>query len=130
MRRSTFVFAILVGAALAVSPAWAQHRSKPRSPNNNGFGDPSAIARSYQNYLYGVISKVGPKELVLAKTKYGTPQTIQLNEKTKYIHNGKSGSLSQLKTGDQVYVDVKTEKKTGEMLARKVVSGIGPTGGP
>lgn len=129
MRWSTFLFAALLGGTLVVSPAWAQHRTTPRAPNNNEFGDPSAIARSYQNYLYGVISKVGPKELVLTKTKYGTPQTIQLNEKTKYVHNGKHGSLSQLKDGDPVYVDVKTDKKTGDMLARKVVSGIGPTGG-
>lgn len=130
MRWSILFFTAILGGVLTASPAWAQHGSTPKPPNNNGFGIPTAIARAYQDYLYGVVSKISSKELVLAKTKYGTPQTIKLNQKTKYVRNGKHSSLSQLKTGDPVYVDVKTDKKTGDMLARKVVSGINVTGGP
>lgn len=130
MRWRVLLCTAILGGILAASPAWAQHGSTPKAPNNNGFGIPTAVARAYQDYLYGVVSKISSKDLVLTKTKYGTPQTIKLNQKTKYIRNGKHSSLSQLKTGDPVYIDVKTDKKTGDMLARKVVSGIGVTGGP
>ncbi|MGH9327053.1 MAG: hypothetical protein ACRD2B_10280 [Terriglobia bacterium] len=102
----------------------------PTLPNNARFGIPSGIARIYQNYLYGVITKTGPDGLVLDKTKFGVPQTIQVNKKTKYIRNGKHSTLKALKPGDQIYVDVKMNKKTGTMLAKKVISGIGATGGP
>lgn len=125
----------LLGAAPAV---WAQGNSTldnrsspsgPRLPNNARFGIPTGIARVYQNYLYGVVSKMKPGALVLVKTKFGVPSTIHVNKKTKYVRNGKRSTLDALKAGDQVYVDVKTNKKTGEMLAKKVVSGLGATGG-
>ncbi len=130
----------LLGVALLIAPAaWAQYTNGsdtpsspagPTLPNNDRFGNPNGIARNYQDYLYGVVAKAGPSGLVLDKTKFGVPQTIQVNKKTKYIRNGKPSTLNQLKAGDQVYVDVKKDKKKGTMLAKKVISGMGATGGP
>lgn len=85
---------------------------------------------NYQDYFYGVISKIEPKALVLGKTKMGVPQTIRLSRNTKYIRNGHKSSLAKLKIGEMVYIDVKTNKKKGVMLARKVVSGMNVTVAP
>lgn len=85
---------------------------------------------NYQDYFYGVIAKIGPDALVLSKTKVGVPQTIHLTKKTKYVRDKKKSSFAQLKTGEMVYIDVKTDKKTGRMTARKVVSGMDVTVSP
>jgi hypothetical protein len=96
---------------------------------NGRFGDPDVYARNFQDYLYGVITKVHQDKLVLDKTKFGVPETIKLNRKTKFVRSGKRGSLAQLKPGEMVFVQVKKDKKTGSLTAKKVVSGLGPTNG-
>ncbi|MGH9469035.1 MAG: hypothetical protein ACRD1N_01675 [Terriglobia bacterium] len=140
MQRKTVLLCALA-VALSIAPgaraqssnqSATENRSSPsgpRLPNNARFGIPTGIARVYQNYLYGVVSKTEPGALVLVKTKFGVPSTIHVDKKTKYVRNGKRSTLGAIKAGDQVYVDLKTNKKTGDMLAKKVVSGIGATGG-
>jgi hypothetical protein len=113
----------LLSVALAALPGWAQHREPPRSGTAR-YGDPTSIARAYQDYLYGVIKKIDTNEIVLEKTKFGIDQAFKLDRKTKYIHDGKTGSFDSLKVGDQVWVDVKTDRKTGEMTAKKVLTGV------
>lgn len=115
---------------MASSLAWAQRTTAPQEPQNGRFGNPNLIAMNYQNYFYGVITKLTPHALVLGKTKVGVPQTVRLSKKTKYVRNGKRSSLSKLEVGDMVYIDLKTNKKTGVMLARKVVSGLDATVSP
>jgi hypothetical protein len=105
----------------------AQQPNQPPTPDTVRFGNPTGIARVYQGYLFGVIQKKNRQELVLDKTKFGVPQTIKLDKKTKFIQNGKRGAFAQLQIGEDVYVDVKKNKKTGEMLAKKVVTGIDAT---
>ncbi|MGH9431909.1 MAG: hypothetical protein ACRD3T_10230 [Terriglobia bacterium] len=119
--------ALLISLAGAPPQLRAQQTNQPPTPDTVRFGNPTAIARVYQGYLYGVIQKKDNQELVLVKTKYGVPQTIKLDKKTKYVYNGKPGAFAQLQLGEDVYVDVKKNKKTGEMLAKKVVTGIGVT---
>jgi hypothetical protein len=102
----------------------------PIKTDNARFGDPTSIARVYQDYLYGVIKKIDKDEMVLEKTKFGVDQTLVLNSKTKYIRDGKPAAQDLLKVGDKVWVDVKTKKKTGEIIAKKVVTGVMPTGNP
>lgn len=132
---------IILAALLAVSfagwlvlPAWAQqtgeNAGERTAPNNARFGDPSVFGMNYQDYFYGVIAKIEPDALVLSKTKVGVPQTVRLTKKTKYVRNKKKSSFAQLKTGEMVYIDVKTDKKTGQMTARKVVSGMDVTVSP
>ncbi len=130
MRRNGTLVGILITVAVAAPCAWAQRTTAPQAPNNERFGIPTGIARVYQDYMYGVIAKVGKNDFVLTKTKFGIPETIKLDRKTKFIRNGKRSSVSQFKVGDQVYVDVKTNKKTGDMLAKKVVRGLDVTGVP
>jgi hypothetical protein len=103
-------------------PATAQN--KPVKAGTARYGDPTGIARKYQNFLYGVIKTLDANEMVLEKTKVGIDQTLKFQPKTKFIHDNKPSLREDLKVGDQVYVDVHEDKKTGDLYARKVVWGI------
>jgi hypothetical protein len=103
-------------------PATAQN--KPVKAGTARYGDPTGIARKYQNFLYGVIKTLDANGMVLEKTRVGIDQTLKFQPKTKFIHDNKPSSREALKVGDQVYVDVHEDKKTGDLYARKVVSGI------
>ena len=118
------LFACVVGA-----PAAAAQR-EPKKAQTARYGDPTSTARAFQDYLFGVIKKLDAKEMVLDKTVFGIDQAIKLEAKTKFIHDGKPSSFNQLKVGDQVYVETKKDKKTGDLLAKKVVTGVGATSGP
>ena len=120
----------LLSVLTLAGTALGQTGRDPIKADNARFGDPTSIARVYQDYLYGVIKKIGKDEMVLEKTKFGVDQTLILNSKTKYIQDGKPASHDGLEVGDKVWVDVKTKKKTGELLAKKVVTGLMPTGNP
>jgi hypothetical protein len=115
----------LIAVILTVAASgWAQSTDAPSRPETGRFGDPTGIARKYQNYLYGVIKKIGKDEIILEKTRFGIDTAIKLLPKTRYVYNEKPSTLKELKVGDQVYVDVKTDKKTGDMSAKKIVSGM------
>ncbi len=116
-------------SCLMAAPRGLAQREPPKSETAR-FGNPTATARVFQGYIYGVIKKINTTEVVLNKTEFGDDQTFKLDSKTKYIHDGKPSSLAKLKAGDQVYIDVKKEKKTGDMVAKKVVTGIAPTQAP
>lgn len=110
---------------MLVGPARAPAQSNnPKKPENARFGDPTATARQLQDFFYGVVKSVDKKEMVLEKTKYGTDQTIVLTEKTKFVHDGQPGKLDDLKVGDQVWIRTKDDKKTGDMIAQVVLSGV------
>ena len=126
--KSTLATAFLV-CLIAPSAGYAQ-RVEPPKAETARFGNPTSIARVFQDYLYGVIKKIEAQELVLDKTKFGIEQTIKLEPKTKYIHDGKPSTWDRLKVGDQVYVDLKKDKKAGDLIAKKVVSGVGATQTP
>jgi len=113
--------------ALLAMAATVSGQTRQTQPETGRFGNPTSIARKYQSYIYGVIKKIGKKDIVLEKTKFGVDTPVKLNAKTKYIRDQKSSTLETLQVGDQVYVDVKTDKKSGEMTAKKVVSGVLPT---
>ncbi len=116
-------------ACVVAAPAAAAQR-EPKKAQTARYGDPTSTARVFQDYLYGVIKKLDAKEMVLDKTVFGIDQTIKLEPKTKYIHDSKPSSFDRLKVGDQVYVETKKDKKTGDLLAKKVVTGVGATPGP
>ena len=120
------LFLIYLVCALAAPAAFAQSDKEPPKPANARFGNPTSVERHLQDYLYGMVKQIGEKELVLDKTKFGIDQTIQVDAKTKYVRDGNPSTLAELKVGDTVYVDVKTNKKTGDMSARKIISGILP----
>ena len=112
---------LIVLAIPGMSPG--QHHETPKAETGR-FGDPTSTARAYQDYLYGVIKNLDKNELVLDKTKFGIDQSVKLDAKTKYLRDGKPSSWDRLAVGDQVWVDVKTNKKTGEMTAKKVLTGV------
>jgi hypothetical protein len=120
---------VALAGACAATAAWAQKDGQPNEKqpivaDTGRFGDASAIARKYQDFLYGVIKEKNPNELILTQTKFGVDQTFKLNKKTKFVQDGKPSSLDKLKLGDRVFIDVDTDKKTGELTAKKIVSGV------
>lgn len=125
MKHLKFIIAGLVVAACLTSVLAApQSEKQPVMPENGRFGDPTGTARKYEGYTYGVIKEIKPNELVLTKTKAGVDQGFKLVKKTKFSLDGKPSSLDKLKVGEGVYIDTDTDKKTGDLIAKKVVSGI------
>lgn len=118
--------AIFAAAILAAPPGFAQNTKPPERPQNARFGDPTGIARQYQGFISGVIKKINKDEMTLEKTRFGVDTTIKLLSKTKYVYNDKPGKFDDLKVGDLVFVDAKTDKKTGDKSAKKVVGGVVP----
>lgn len=113
-------FVISIGASFLL----ATQTTEPRKPETARFGNPTTIARQLQDLFYGVIKGLDKNEMVLEKTKFGVDQTIKLKAKTKYIHDGETSTFNRLKVGDQVWLQIKNEKKTGDMIAEKVLSGV------
>jgi hypothetical protein len=122
--RKILMTTTLAAACLATLAAAPQSDKQPVTSDTGRFGDPSATARKYQDYLYGVIKEMNPTELILTQTKFGVDQTLKLNKKTKFTLDGKPSSFDKLKVGDRIYIDVDTNKKTGDLVAKKVVSGV------
>ena len=124
MRTRILLISLLVFGSLAAPPITAQDDKDTAKPNNARFGDPTSIGQKLKGDLYGVVKDIKPNEIILDKTKFGVDQTIRLEAKTKYFRDGKSGSLAQIKVGDPVYINGKTDKKTGVMTAKRVTSGV------
>ncbi len=92
----------------------------PMTAPSTGMG---TAGGNYAGYRYGVVKSISGNEIVLTKTDAGMDETFTLNRKTKFIHDGKSSSPASVKVGDKVWVDAHLDKKTGDSIARKVVSG-------
>ena len=92
----------------------------PLTVRSNGSG---TAGSNYKDFVYGVVKALSKDEIVLTKTNAGMDQTFKFNKKTKFVHDGKSSSLESVKVGDKVWVDGSADKKTGDLIARKVVSG-------
>ncbi len=120
------VLAFLVG--LTAASVFSAQQNKPPKAGTARFGDPTSTAQHLQDYIYGVVKKVEKDKLVLDKTEFGDDQPFRLEPKTKYVYDGNPGKLQDLKTGDKVFVQIKRDKKTGDMIARRVVTGV-PSGG-
>jgi hypothetical protein len=123
INRMTFLL-FLLACTLSAPAIPPPQGTEPIAPNNGRFGDSSAIGRKLQGNIYGVVKKIDEKEITLDKTKFGVDTSIRLDSRTKYVRDKKPSSIDKLKIGDSVYVDVKTEKKTGAMTAKRVVSGM------
>jgi hypothetical protein len=123
MKFQAILMAMAMGIASLAAPVSAQQDKNPPKASNARFGNPTSTGRMYQGFLYGVVKELNEKEMVLTKTKFGTDQTFKFEKKTKFIRDGKTSSCDQFKVGDQVWVDVQKDKKTGDMIAKKVVTG-------
>ncbi|HKS95953.1 MAG TPA: hypothetical protein VJV74_07435 [Terriglobia bacterium] len=127
-----FVLPVVLAFGIAVTVGLAQDHTAGQGPDSPPkadtarFGDPTSTGRNLQGYVYGVIKKIGHDELILDKTEYGDGQSFKLQPKTKYVRDGKPGKLADLKAGQGVFIDVKKEKKTGDLIAKKVVLGLDP----
>jgi len=120
--------ALVIGLVGFASPSTAQRGRGSSGGGYGALGVPSAgtdtAGSKYKDYLYGVVKDVNQDAMVLTKTKAGADQTFKFNKKTKFIRDGKGSSFELIKLGDEVWVDVDTDKKTGALIARKVVTGV------
>ncbi len=122
--RRVMTTAAVAAACLSALAAAPQNEKQPITSDTGRFGNASGITRKYEGYLYGVVKEKNPDALILTKTKAGVEQDFRITKKTKFTLDGKASAYEKLKVGDSVYVDVDTDKKTGEMTAKKVVSGV------
>jgi hypothetical protein len=122
--RKIFMATALAAACVATLAAAPQSDKQPVTSNTGRFGDPTSVAIKYRDYLSGVLKEKNPNELILTKTKFGVDQAFKLNKKTKFVLDGKASSFDKLKVGEQIFIDVDTDKKTGDLIAKKVVSGV------
>jgi len=122
--RNILMTTAILAACVAMLAAAPQNEKQPIVSSTGRFGDPNAVAQKYRNYLFGIVKEVNPNEVILAKTKYGIDQAFKFNKKTKFTQDGKPSTFDKLKVGEGVYIDVDTDKKTGELTAKKVVSGV------
>jgi hypothetical protein len=118
------ITALAAAGLVTVSAASPQSDKQPVVSSTGRFGDPNTIARKYQDYLFGILKEVKPNELILSKTKYGVDQGFKITKKTKFTLDGKPSTIDKLKVGEGIFVDVDTDKKTGDLMAKKVVSGV------
>jgi hypothetical protein len=118
------VVMIVAALPLVLAAGASAQSSSPKPPSNARFGNPTGTVRNLEDLFFGVIKTKDKKELVLEKTKFGTDQAIILTQKTKFVQDGQPGSLDDLKVGDQVWIRIKTDKKTGELRAEVVLSGV------
>ena len=124
LRRIIAITALAAAGLVTVVAASAQSDKQPVTSSTGRFGDPNTIARKYQDYLFGILKEVKPNELILSKTKYGVDQSFKITKKTKFTLDGKPSTIDKLKVGEGIYIDVDTDKKTGDLMAKKVVSGV------
>ncbi|HET9177025.1 MAG TPA: hypothetical protein VFQ24_01555 [Terriglobia bacterium] len=117
----------LLGGTMVAGPAWTQVYQSPDSPGAAGrLENAISVGGKYQNYIYGVVKKIGKDQIILDKTRYGDDQMFKLEPKTKFFDNGKRSTLAAFKAGDMVWVDAKINKKTNDKTAKQVITGIGP----
>jgi len=122
--RIALMATLLAAAASSTAAQYKRVDRGPVQPQTGRFGDPTDIARQLQGFVYGVVNKVSPSEIVCDKTTFGDGQAFKLDKKTKYVHDGKPASPDVLKAGEEVWVKPKRDKKTGEMTALSVVTGV------
>jgi hypothetical protein len=124
MKARTILGGLLL--VLGCGPAvWAQRADDaPTTPSNARFGDPTGTARNYLDFHYGLVKSVSDSDLICDKTEFGDDQPFRIDKKTKFIHDGKPSTAGDLKAGDKVWVRVRSDKRTGEMTAVKVISGV------
>jgi hypothetical protein len=120
--------ALVIGCVGFAAPTVAQRgKGSSSEPESTPMGiqhiAPNAGSK-YEDYLFGVVKEVDQDLLVLTKTKAGADQTFKFSKKTKFIRDGKNSSFELIKVGDNVLVDADPDKKTGDLIARKVVSGV------
>jgi len=124
MKATTILAGILLVAGCSVAAQAQRADSAPAAPSNARFGDPSITAPNYQDYHYGVVKSVSDSSLICDKTEFGDDQPFKIDRKTKFTHDGKTSSAGDLKAGDKVWIRIRADKRTGEMTALKVVSGV------
>ena len=128
MKQQIILGALVVGLLGFATPSLAQRGKGGKGGGYGPLGVPSSgtdtAGNKYQDYIYGVVKVIDEDQMILTKTKSGADETFKFNKKTKFVSDGKDGTFKSLKVGDEVWVDTDQDKKTGDVIARKVVDGV------
>jgi hypothetical protein len=124
MKVQKILLAAVLAASVATVTASPQSDKQPVVSSTGRFGDPTSVAIKYRDYLYGIVKEVDANQVVLSKTKFGVDQPFKFTKKTKFLLDGKPSTFEKIKVGEGVFIDVDTDKKTGDQLAKKVVCGV------
>jgi hypothetical protein len=129
MKLLSILLALVLGSTAFAAPAAAQRGGRGAgavtTPMDIPKRDRGANAGAdLVGYHTGLVKAVNKDEIVLSKTKAGVDQTFKFNKKTKFIRDGKGSSFQTVKLGDTVWVDADEDKKTGDLIARKVITGV------
>ena len=127
MRLQIILVGLVIGLIVCALPSAAQRGGKGSGGGYSPLqvpGTGATAGQKYKGYLYGVVKELSKDQMVLTKTDAGYDETFKFNKKTKFMQDGKDSSLESLKLGDKVWVDANTDKKTGELTAKKVVTGV------
>jgi hypothetical protein len=124
MKVQKILLAAVLAASVATLTAAPQSDKQPIVSSTGRFGDPTGVAIKYRDYLYGIVKEVDANQVVLSKTKFGVDQPFKFTKKTKFLLDGKPSTFDKIKVGEGVFIDVDTDKKTGDQLAKKVVCGV------
>jgi hypothetical protein len=119
----TFLIAIVSFAGSASAQRGEKGAGDPESSAPGGLHAPNPASK-YKNLFFGTVKEVNNDGLVLTKTQAGVDQSFKFNKKTKFLVDGKEASLTSVHLGDSVWVDVDKNKRTGELIARKVMGGV------
>ena len=122
--RTTMMMVALAAVSVTALAAAPQSDKQPVTSSTGRFGDASGIAIKYRDYLFGIVKDVNANQVVLSKTKFGVDQPFKFTKKTKFLLDGKPSTFDKIKIGEGVYIDVDTDKKTGDQIAKKVVAGV------
>ena len=101
-RRRILMATALAAACLGTLAAAPQSDKQPVTSSTGRFGDPTAVAGKYQNYLFGIVKEVNADQVILSKTKYGVDQAFKFTRKTKFLQDGKPSSFDKIKVGEGI----------------------------
>jgi hypothetical protein len=126
--RNIFILLITIftvtATCLAQGTSHQVTTSDPPKLETGRYGNPTSTARAYQHFKLGTVTEISKDELAIDKTPYGEHQWFKITPKTKFLQDGQVSDVSQLKAGENIFIDVKPNKKTGELVLITVAWGV------
>ena len=105
------VLAIVVvcGISFAAGAHHQKHQLGTAGVGQNGFAGGTAGQRGFRSGrrpAIGQVTAVSADSLTIKNARTGASQTFKLNSSTVVDNNGSTGAVSDIKTGDDVFVQI------------------------
>ena len=105
---------LLIGASFYAGTSYQKHHTKVASANgptfatNRGFG----LRGPHHGGDIGQVTAVSSSSITVSNQRTGTDKTYTIDANTTVLNNGQTGSVSDIKTGDTVIVEVSSTSST------------------